>query len=447
MTKTPKALPKRYGWNTPVTAPGPLGSEMFKQMRGIMKDPLSFLVSAHQEHGAVVQFPIPFPATYSVSSAAAAKEVLATNHKEMSKRTVQYNNLSLVTGEGLLTAETSAWRPRRRMLQPAFHHEMVALSRAHVLAGLARLDAKWIEATANGDAVVDMDEAMMTLALEITCGALFGLDVEGEAQELTSATLTALHGVVSRAQNPLALPLIIPTPSNFRMSRAIKRLDRAVADIIAAREENQLPADAPIRDMLDVLLDPDVEVPLTRKQIRDEIVTFLVAGHETVASALTWAWDLLVRNPSELVSLSDNPERASMVFDESLRLFPPAWVISRKTLEDVVVDGVRIPAKSLVIVSPWVVHRTESNWSDALSFSPDRFIDGTRQLGYLPFGTGPRLCIGREMARLEGSMILSHVAANWDLSKVHSAVTPIEASVTLRPVGGLPIRIARKASR
>jgi cytochrome P450 len=444
MGKASGKLPKRYGWNTPVTAPGPLGSEMFKQMRGIMKDPLTFLEQSHQAHGSVIQFPIPFPATYSVSSAAAAKEVLATNHKGMSKRTVQYNNLSLVTGEGLLTAETVAWRPRRRMLQPAFHQEMVSLSQSHVLAGLKRLDEKWQELTADGSAVVDMDEAMMTLALEITCGALFGLDVEGEAEELTSATLTALHGVVARAQNPASLPLAIPTPSNFRMSRAIKRLDRAVAEIISAREANALPPYAPIRDMLDVLLDPDVEVPLTSKQIRDEIVTFLVAGHETVASALTWAWDQLVRNPGELSSLALNPDRASLVFDESLRLFPPAWVISRKTTEDVIVEGIRIPAKSLVIVSPWVVHRNELNWSDASAFTPDRFKDGIPQLGYIPFGSGPRLCIGREMAKLEGSMILGHIAANWNLSPVKNEITPIEASVTLRPVGGLAIRIARK---
>lgn len=443
MSDQTKKLPKRYGWNTPVTAPGPVGSEMFKQMRKIMKDPLTFLVESHQNHGEVVQFPIPFPATYSVSSAKAAKEVLATNHKDMSKRTVQYNNLSLVTGEGLLTAESSAWRPRRRMLQPAFHHEMVSLSQAHVVAGLERLDAKWLLATASGDAVVDMDEAMMTLALEITCGALFGLDVESEAHELTSATLTALHGVVARAQNPLSLPLSFPTPSNLRMSRAIKRLDRAVAEIVSNRARNPLPADAPIRDMLDVLLDPDVEVPLTSEQIRDEIVTFLVAGHETVASALTWAWDQLVRNPEEMIQLREKPERSNLVFDESLRLFPPAWVISRKTTEDVVVEGVRIPAKSLVIVSPWVVHRNESNWETAAEFNPDRFVDGPPQLGYLPFGSGPRLCIGREMAKLEGSMILAYLAKNWDFSSVHSGETPIEASVTLRPIGGLPIRISR----
>jgi hypothetical protein len=230
------------------------------------------------------------------------------------------------------------------------------------------------------------------------------------------------------------------------MSRAIHRLDEAVSEIIQAREQDRLPSDSPIRDMLDVLLDPDLEIPLTSKQIRDEIATFIVAGHETVASALTWAWDLLVRNPSELERLREEPDRAQLIFDESLRLYPPAWVITRRMSADLEVEGIEIPAKSLVIVSPWVIHRNAEVWDEPLTFRPERFKNGVPQLGYLPFGAGPRLCIGREMARLEGAMILRHIATNWTLSAIHNERTPIEASVTLRPVGGLPLRISRVAN-
>lgn len=446
MAPDSKDMPKRYGWNTPVTAPGPDGGLMLRSIKAIIKDPLTYLTQSHADHGSIIQFPIPKPATYSIGSAVGAREVLVAQQQETSKQTLQYRNLALVTGEGLLTAETQAWRPRRRMLQPAFHREMVALTEGHVIAGLAQLDKQWQIATEAGTAIVDMDEAMMTLALEITCNALFGLDVSGEATELTSATLTALHGVVARAQNPLALPIAIPTPNNWRMSRAIHRLDEAVSEIIQAREQDRLPSDSPIRDMLDVLLDPDLEIPLTSKQIRDEIATFIVAGHETVASALTWAWDLLVRNPSELERLREEPDRAQLIFDESLRLYPPAWVITRRISADLEVEGIEIPAKSLVIVSPWVIHRNAEVWDDPLAFRPERFKNGVPQLGYLPFGAGPRLCIGREMARLEGAMILRHIATNWTLSAIHNERTPIEASVTLRPVGGLPLRISRVAN-
>ena len=436
-------MPKRYGWNTPVTAVGPQGGSMLRNIKNITSDPLTYLEATWAEFGDVVQFPIPKPATYLVTSPEGAKEVLVNQHNETSKRTLQYNNLSLVTGDGLLTADTQAWRPRRRMLQPAFHKEMVALSAHHIEAGLAKLDAQWTELTSEGPAIVDMDHAMMSLALEITCGALFGIEVDDDVDEITSATLTALHGVVARARNPISLPLVIPTPANLKMKRAIKRLDKAVDAILSSRALNKLPDDAPIRDMLDVLLDPDLETPLTKQQIRDEIATFIVAGHETVASALTWAWHLLVANPDELQKLKKDPTRAQMVFDESLRLYPPAWVITRRTLSDITVDDVLIPANSLVIVSPWLVHRNPKAWIDPNAFWPDRFQNGAPQLGYIPFGAGARLCIGKEMARLEGSQILAHIATMWNLEAVHSSPVPIDASVTLRPVAGMPVRISR----
>ena len=435
-------MPTRYGWNTPVTAIGPQGGAMLRNIRKITTDPLTYLEATWSEFGDVVQFPIPKPATYLVSSPEGAKEVLVNQHNETSKQTLQYNNLSLVTGEGLLTADTQAWRPRRRMLQPAFHKEMVALSVHHIETGLAKLDAQWTEVTAEGPAIVDIDHAMMSLALEITCGALFGIEVDDDVDEITSATLIALHGVVARARNPISIPLFIPTPANLKMKRAIKRLDKAVDAILRSRELNKLPEHAPIRDMLDVLLDPDLETPLTKQQIRDEIATFIVAGHETVASALTWAWHLLVTNPDELQKLKNDPTRAQMVFDESLRLYPPAWVITRRTTSDITVDGVLIPAKSLVIVSPWLVHRNQKAWENPDAFQPDRFQNGVPQLGYIPFGAGARLCIGKEMARLEGSQILAHIATTWNIEAVHTSQVPIDASVTLRPVSGMPVRIS-----
>ena len=436
-------MPKRYGWNTPVTAVGPQGGAMLRNIKNITSDPLTYLEATWAEFGDVVQFPIPKPATYLITSPEGAKEVLVNQHNETSKRTLQYNNLSLVTGEGLLTADTQAWRPRRRMLQPAFHKEMVALSAHHIEAGLAKLDAQWTELTSQGPAIVDIDHAMMSLALEITCGALFGIEVDDDVDEITSATLTALHGVVARARNPISLPLVFPTPANLNMKRAIKRLDKAVDAILSSRASNELPDNAPIRDMLDVLLDPDLETPLTKQQIRDEIATFIVAGHETVASALTWAWHLLVTNPEELQKLKQDPARAQLVFDESLRLYPPAWVITRRTLSDLKVDDVLIPANSLVIVSPWLVHRNPKAWTNPNAFIPDRFQNGVPQLGYIPFGAGARLCIGKEMARLEGSQILAHIATTWNLEAVHNSPVPIDASVTLRPVAGMPVRISR----
>ena len=433
----------RHGWNTPVTAPGPESLEMLKRFREIQQNPLNFLLQTWHEHGDVLQFPIPRPATYLVSSPQGARDVLVNNHRAMSKRTIQYSTLSLVTGEGLLTADTETWKTSRRQLAPAFHHEMISLATNHVATALNRLDQIWAELTSEGPALIDVDQTMMNLALEITGATLFGADLTSQVDQLTSATLRALHGVVVRARNPLPMPLAIPTPNNLGMKKAISELDTAVNAIIDRRLADPLPLGAPIRDMLDVLMDQTLEQPLGRKQIRDEVATFIVAGHETIASALTWAWYLLGRNPEEAQRLQQHPERASLVFDETLRLYPPAWVITRRTLEAVVVDGFEIPSNAMIIVSPWVVHRNENAWPNPEQFIPDRFANGAPMLGYLPFGAGPRLCIGRDMARLQGAQILSHIAQNWQLRPLHNEQVPIDASVTLRPQGGLPMRLKR----
>lgn len=444
MTWQPTAeYPKRYGWKTPITAPGPKGNDMLRNMRRIQGDPLPYLEQVWREHGDVVQFPIPWP-VYLVSSPGGARDVLVNMNRDMGKRTLQYTTLSLVTGLGLLTADTAEWKPRRRAMQPAFHHELVALTQSRVEEALAGLNEEWRELTADGPAIIDIDQAMMELALKITGAALFGINLEADAREITEATLVALHGVIARAQNPLPFPLAVPTPGNVRMNRAVKRLDRAVQSILDMRAKNMLPEGAPIRDMLDVLL--DLDEPLTAQQLRDEIVTFIVAGHETVASALTWAWDLLGRNADVRDRLGADPAFAQRAFDETLRLYPPAWVITRRVLNDVEIDGCLIPAGAMVIVSPWLVHRHPSVWNEPLDFMPDRFEAGMPQLGYIPFGAGPRLCIGREMARMEGSLVLHDLARNWIIEPVAAGDVAIDASVTLRPKFGLPMRVSARSS-
>ena len=434
-------LPKRYGWKTPVTAPGPASRDMLRNLLGIMAHPLDYLEHVWQTHGDVVQFPIPHP-TYLVSSPQGARDVLINFNRSMGKRTLQYDTLSVVTGLGLLTADTAQWKPRRRMLQPAFHHDLVMLSRTKIEDALAELDSEWTALTRNGDAIVDIDQAMMSLALRITGTTLFGANLSPEVEELTRATIQALSGVIARAKNPIALPMSWPTAQNLRMRRAIRTLDHAVTQIVAARRKDLLPQGAPIRDLLDVLLDSDNA--LSDREIRNEIVTFIVAGHETVASGMTWAWHLLGQAPHESEKIRRNPARASQVFDEVLRLYPPAWIITRRVLADVEIDGYRIPRGALVIVSPWLVHRHPTVWADATEFDPERFVDGVPILGYLPFGTGTRICIGREMARFEGPVVLEHIVGRWDISPIHEHGVPLEASVTLRPKYGMPMRIARR---
>jgi cytochrome P450 len=445
----------------PVTAPGPPGGVMLRSAGTIRRDPLAFLARIRAEYGALVQFPIPTPATYLVSDPDAVRRVLVSNSRGYGKRTPQYSSLSLVTGEGLLTADTEVWREQRPRVQPAFHRSALDLVARHVDDAVDRLVERWRWVDGH---VVDVDAAMMHLALEVVGTSLFGSDLSADADRLATATLDALHVVVRKARSPLPVPLSVPTPTNVVLRRAVAELDAAVDAMLAERATRPLVDGEPPRDMLDLLLAAyDAGSPMTRRRLRDQVVTFIVAGHETVASALTWAWQLLGSAPharhalrTEAEGLGRAPsghdlERrpyAAAVMDEVLRLYPPAWLITRRSLEPDVLAGVHIPAGSLVIISPWIVHRDADLWASPATFDPTRFLDadGRRRRevvassAYLPFGAGPRLCIGREMALLEGVLVLSSLATRVELEPVGPPPRAVPL-VTIRPDAGLPMRM------
>ena len=446
----------------PMTAPGPPGGEMLRSFGEIRNDPIAFLTRMRASYGDVLQLPIPDPPTYLVTDPEAVRRVLVTNARGYGKRTLQYTTLSLVTGDGLLTADTETWRPARRLVQPAFHRDALALVGGHVATAVDRLLARWAER--DGE-VVDVDEAMMHVALEVVGASLFGSDLSGDAERLADATLEALDVVIKKARFPIPVPLSVPTPSNVVLRRAVRQLDDAVDSMLAERATRPLADGEPARDMLDLLLATrdDAGRTLSAREVRDQVVTFIVAGHETVASALTWAWDLLATHPdaAELlraeVDALDGPPTfddlrrlpyAAAVMDETLRLYPPAWVITRRALEDDVLAGVPVAANSLVIVSPWLVHRHESQWDRPEEFDPSRFLteagerrrDVVASAAYIPFGAGPRLCIGRDMALLEGALVLAALARAVTFHAVQDSPRPVPL-VTIRPDGGLPLRV------
>lgn len=449
------AAPARHGW-TPVTAPGPTGGEMLRGFTTIRHDPLQFLLESWRAYGDVVQFPIPTPPTYLVSSPTGVRRVLQQNHRGYGKATVQYRNLALVTGPGLLAADTDAWRAQRKAVQPAFHPRAVVAVVDHTASAAGRLADQWAQLPPG--TVVDVDEAMMRTALEIVGAALFGADLREESADLVAATQDGLHAVVARTRNPLSPPLAVPTRGNLRLRSAVRRLDGAVADIVSARRSRPAPAEP--QDMLDVLL---ADGSLTGAELRDQVVTFIVAGHETVASALAWAWYLLGEHPEVADQVAAEAEQvcgdraptfadvpqlrwASAVFDEAMRLYPPGWLITRKALAEDTVDGHTIPAGALVLISPFLVHRhPEANdgW-DPETFAPQRFLDGPPSPAtgvYIPFGAGPRLCIGRDMARAEGTVVLSALARQFRLAPLPGSVVSKNPEVMLKPRGGLPMQV------
>lgn len=426
---------------------------MLRDARRMIHDPLGYLADCVRRHGHVVAFPLPRSAAWFVDDPEAVRRVLQDNHRNYTKRTAQYDALSVVTGKGLLVSDPPAWRNNRRLVQPAFHHGTLPGVAGHSVRAAVRAAAGW-EGLPDG-AVVDVDAAMMQLTLEVVGSALFSTDLTQDATRLVSAVLAALDAVVVRARSPWLPPLYVPTPGNRRLRRALRTLDGAVHAMVARRRARGGPAD----DVLAMLLGSG----LPDDDVRNETVTLVVAGHETVASALTWTWHLLATNPgaqgrlhAELGSvLGGRPPQWSdlpaltwtrAVIDESLRLYPPAWVVSRRAVGRDRLAGFDLPVGALVIMSPYVLHRHESTWADAERFDPGRWLAPPsrrpERQAYLPFGAGPRLCIGRDFALVETTLVLAALAQRFAFEPVCEPRP--QALVTIRPRGGLPLRLRHR---
>ena len=446
-----------------LTAPGPTTRKMFSYLLRARKDPAGFLVDMQKKYGDVVQFPLPILPVYLVSHPEDVDRVMRVNARNYGKKTIQYDNLALVTGDGLLAADTPSWKRQRKLIQPAFHHEAIMRVGPDTVLVTDRMLNKWQKLSDNS--VIDIDDDMMHAALEIVGRSLFGTDLAGDVEKTAQATLDALDIIVARARTPITFPKWIPTRNNRKLAKALKQLNSAVSRILEERKKisTELGKDRQV-DMLDLLLAAhDDEGALNSQELRDQIVTFIVAGHETVASSLTWTWWLLgshqdiqrkvhqevdeVLNGREPnVKDVENLKYTKAVVDEALRIFPPGWVVSRRALEKDNLGGYEIPENAVIIISPWTTHRHPASWTNSEKFEPERFLPDapTPEKGtYLPFGIGPRMCIGKDFALLESVLLIARVAQSWNLKPAGQTPIP-KALVMVRPEGGLPMFIERR---
>lgn len=440
-----------------ISAPGPTNQELLKRIFDIQSDPLNFLMEMSQRFGDVAGFSVANLPVLILSHPDGVRHVLQDEHRRYNKDTIQYNALATITGKGLLTNDGASWLRQRRLAQPAFARPRLMALDEIVVPATQRMLQAW-QAAAKESRVIDVDQEMMRLTLEIVGKALFSIDLHQEAGQLTRAVLAALDHIMYRARSVFAPPNFIPTPRNLRFRRALRILDRSVLDMIEARKR----ADNAGDDLLGMFLkarDADTGEPMDTRQVRDEVMTMLIAGHETVASALTWTWMLLSLHPHEREAARDEVRRVlgkrpptaadlehlphlNRLFSESLRLFPPAWVISRKAVQPDEIMGYPVAANSLVIISPYVVHRRGDFWEQPEQFQPDRFEqDLPNRFAYLPFGAGPRLCIGHQFAMLEAQLIIAQILQHFVLDLASNTPVRIDPLVTLRPVGGLHMHV------
>ena len=453
-------VPDRTYYRTPATAPGPAGWQMLARFEAVANRPLEFLRAARGQYGPVVQFPIPQPPTFLIDDPHLVRSVLMAYDHDFDKDTVQYRALSLVTGDGLLAAPEATWRQQRPVVQPAFHRSTLQRLVGDAQAATARLVRRWDLVPSGG--VVDIESAMLRVGLEVVGSHLFDADLQEAAPRLARATMDALDAVIASVRLPWAALRGLPTPAQARYRTAMAALDAAVDQLVSER----LAGGSQREDLLGLLL---AAYPGDPVAVRNQIITFLVAGHETVASALTWTLGLLAHHPQEqdraaveaaevlggrlpgLEELDALPQTRACV-DEGLRLYPPAWVITRSASKRMVIGGREIPPGALVVISPWLLHRDRSRWPLPDRFLPERFAGkpgsvaraATTRAEYLPFGTGPRLCIGRDFALLEAAVVLAPLLQRYRLTPLSPALPDMEPLVTLRPRGGLRLRLRQR---
>jgi cytochrome P450 len=428
--------------------PGPSGPAWANFAR-YLRDPLGMMESLRADHGPVAY--VRFPGNHSfffVTDGALIRRVLVDDQAVFVKGRALRAARRLL-GDGLLTSEGDEHLGRRRCIQPVFGSTLIDAYAASMVSAAESTAARW----ADGGRM-DANEEMMRLALDIVGRTIFDADVESEAPEIR-AVLEAGMRVFHRFLLPGAdLLWRLPLPATRRFDAAKRDVDGMIRRMIADRASG-LPGPG-LLDHLLALRDERGERLLSDRQIGDEAITFVMAGHETTAQALTWTWHLLARHPqvrSQLehelthvlaertATAADVPNLpyTQAVFREALRLYPPVWALARIATRPYTLGEYRVPSGGTVIMSQWVVHRAAEHFADPLVFGPQRWLDDPApQPGtYFPFATGPRVCIGERFALLEGTLVLATLARHWHVEPL-TAEPRIDARFTLRPRGGLP---------
>jgi cytochrome P450 len=441
-------------------APGPKGAPFFGSLLEAWRDPLKLLSEGARAHGNVVRFRFGAHQYLLVSGLPEIQHVLVKNQKNYIKSR-SYQGVRLVLGDGLLTSEGESWRRQRRMTQPAFHVQRLR-GFASVMARLTSDHlARW-PARPDGSRTLDMHDEMMRLTFRIVGQTLCSSDVEGDAQTIGEALTVAVRYANDYVEQLVRLPPWLPLPKNFRFKRAMKTLDGLVYRLI----EEHRASDDREADLLGMLISATDEGDgqgLTTRQLRDEVMTLVLAGFETTANALTWTLYLLSRHPDVARRVEEEANRVlagrsptfedlpaleytERVLQESMRLYPPAWCFEREAVEDDEFGGYKVPAGTTIAVCPYALHRNRAYWEEPEKFDPDRFLpersNSRSRFAYLPFGDGPRICIGKGFAMMEAKIVLAMIAASFRFELAGDNPVELDPGITLRPLHGMPMKIA-----
>jgi len=436
-------------------------------LAALARDPLGEFCRRSRQ-GGVVPLALGFKRGHLVSDPALVRQVLVTNQANYAKRTPSFDAVRIVLGNGLLTSSGPFWRRQRRITQPAFSGESVARFGPIFARMAAECADLWEEAATDGR-TVDAGADMMKATLRGVAEALFGDDLAASADEINRVFPVILDCLAARGSSPIRPPLWLPTANNRRLRPALAALDRVVEGLIAERRRRLAVGDGAdaARDLLTTLMaarDEETGESMSDTQLRDEVMTLLIAGHETTANMLSWLWVLLDGHPDEqerlraelLAATGGRPPtvadvgalpRLKAAILETLRLYPPVWMFSRRAIGPDRLAGTPVAAGDLVVFCPWALHRLPELWSDPEAFRPERFLSGGdeqhHKFAYLPFSAGPRVCLGNTFAIIESQIIVGTILSRFRVRLADAAPVDPLPRVTLRTSRPVELRIER----
>src|SRR5438067_509585 len=443
--------------------PGPRPLPYIGHLLPLRQDPLGFLQQLQRTYGNMATIYIGKNPAVLLFRPEHVRYVLVEHPRHFSNRGVlQDNSEGNSTSEGLLTIDGEKHRQQRRAVQPAFHKKQVEGYASIINQYTQELLKMWYP----GDRL-DMSRAMQELTLRIVSKCLFSIDLSSQLGPLSDAFDGVIGSSTSMAEDLLNIRIDNPITGYGKRMAATRQLDMLIYTLIAQRRED----DRDYHDVLSMLMsaqsgeDPDTK--LTEKQIHDPILTFLAAGHETTAIALVWTFYLLSQHPQVRIKLQDEIRSVlagreptlddlarlpylHWVLNESMRLYPPAWLQLRFVAKETELDGVRLPVGTLIILSQWLMHRLPEIWQDADTFRPERWDPANKQQipqgAYFPFGGGPRTCIGMPLAQLEARIILASILQNYTPQPAPGYTPGFQPVITLRPKQHLQVTLTPASS-
>lgn len=442
--------------NKPVLEPD--GQWLVGNLLQFKANPLACMHNWQQQYGDIVSFKLGRQQAYLLSHPLLVEQALIEQAEVFVKMydSKKPKGLALVLGQGLLTSRGGGWQKQRRLMQPVFQRRNIAgMFDQMQLAGQQLVD-QW-QKMPDSDEVNIADE-MMRLALEVLTRTMFSTSVLEHVKQIAPALDFCLRYASKTAMNPLIPPLWIPTSTNRQFKKSISVLDGIIYSMIEKRRNDMGSFD----DLLSLLLtatDPETGDKMTNRQLRDEIITIFTAGHETTANLMTWTLYYLASNPEVMVKLKQELDTVLQgktatydqieqlvytraVLSESMRIRPPAGILMRKVIRDTQLQGYGLKSDSLAFFNIFNIHHHSHLWQQPDQFNPERFLNSKiPKHQYFPFGMGSRFCIGSHFALLETTLLLSLLGQNFKFSLVSNKPPEIEMAVTLKPKGGLRLKV------